>query len=419
MKPDVLVVVGDDALRSLLEYCRTLNTPSFTLVSDPNTYAALGQQVEAALTQAGLKVLSLVLTGDEIIADERTLMRVMVQTPPGDQTYIAVGTGTITDIVRYDSFRTRNPFISVPTAPSVDGFVSIGAPLVVGGIKETFKAQGPLAVFADLQTSIQAPQPLKAAGFGDMAGKWTCLADWQLGHLLWDEPYDPDIDRRVQAALDSCVAALDDIAQNTEQGARVLMLALIESGLCMLEFGDSRPASAAEHHASHYWELLLLRTGRRAVLHGAKVGFATTLIARLYEQVRAWSREDVAARLDASRLPDPRVLTADIRAAFGSGADMILPSQQPFLEMTEPQFRALKARIVEQWPAIQAIAARVPPAAEIAALLHKVGGPTDPQGFGLTPDEVLPALRYGHYLRDRFTILKLLQVCGVDVAALL
>jgi glycerol-1-phosphate dehydrogenase [NAD(P)+] len=419
VKPDVLMVVGDDAVRALIDYCRTLDTPSFTLVSDPNTYAALGQQVEAALRQAGLRVLSLVLTGDEIIADEAYLMRVMVQTPPGDQTYIAVGTGTITDIVRYVSFRTRNPFIAVPTAPSVDGFVSIVAPLVVGGIKETFTAQGPLAVFADLKTSIQAPPPLKAAGFGDMAGKWTSLADWKLGHLLWDEPYDAEIDRRVRAALDSCVAALDDLAQNSERGARVLMEALIESGMCMLEFGDSRPASGAEHHASHYWELLLLRTQRRAVLHGAKVGYATTLIAKLYEQVRAWSREDVAARLDAARLPDTRALTADIRAAYGSSADLILPAQQPFLEMTPARFDALKARIIDQWPAIQDLAAHVPPAAEIASRLRRAGGPTDPQVFGLTPDEILPALRYGHYLRDRFTVLKLMQICGVDVATLI
>jgi glycerol-1-phosphate dehydrogenase [NAD(P)+] len=346
-------------------------------------------------------------------------MRVMVQTPPGDQTYIAVGTGTITDIVRYVSFRTRNPFIAVPTAPSVDGFVSSVAPLVVGGIKETFIAQGPLAVFADLKTSIQAPPPLKAAGFGDMAGKWTSLADWKLGHLLWDEPYDAEIDRRVRAALDSCVAALDDLAQNSERGARVLMEALIESGMCMLEFGDSRPASGAEHHASHYWELLLLRTHRRAVLHGAKVGYATTLIAKLYEQVRAWSREDVAARLDAARRPDARALTADIRAAYGSSADLILPSQKPFLEMTPAQFDALKARIIDQWPAIQDLAAHVPPAAEIASRLRRAGGPTDPQVFGLTPDEILPALRYGHYLRDRFTVLKLMQICGVDVATLI
>ena len=40
---------------------------------------------------------------------------------------------------------------------------------------------------------IDAPQRLIAAGFGDMIGKITSLADWKLGSILWDEPYDTAI----------------------------------------------------------------------------------------------------------------------------------------------------------------------------------------------------------------------------------
>ena len=55
--------------------------------------------------------------------------------------------------------------------------------------KKTVIAQTPIAVISDLPTLIHAPQPMIAAGFGDILGKAIALADWGLGHLVWDEPY--------------------------------------------------------------------------------------------------------------------------------------------------------------------------------------------------------------------------------------
>lgn len=68
----------------------------------------------------------------------------------------------------------------------------------------------------------------------------------------------------------------------TEEGIRILMTSLIESGIAMLKFGQSHPASGAEHHLSHFWEMEYLRRGSRALLHGAKVGVACAEISRLY-----------------------------------------------------------------------------------------------------------------------------------------
>jgi hypothetical protein len=49
---------------------------------------------------------------------------------------------------------------------------------------------------------------------------------------------------------------------------------LFETGLCMLDFGQTRPASGSEHHISHFWEMKLLLERRPAILHGAKVEVA-------------------------------------------------------------------------------------------------------------------------------------------------
>jgi len=419
MKPNVPTYIGKDAVPHLLDYCKTLPAHPYTIISDANTYAALGQQVHTALQGAGYAITNIVLKGDEIIADEKYLMQTMIKTPPGDMIFVGVGTGTLTDITRYVSFRTRNPFIAVPTAPSVDGFVSSGAPLVVGGIKETFKSQGPLAVFADLPTSVAAPQPLKAAGFGDIVGKYTSLADWKLGSILWNEPFSTSIEQHFRELLDNCVNAVDDIARNTEQGVCTLMQALIDSGLYMLEWGDSRPASGSEHHCSHYWELTLLRTNRKAILHGAKVGYAATLMAKLYETIRGWSRDKVASLLQQSNLPGYDAGAAEIKQAYPLGFEDVIQTQKPFLNLTEAQFNDLKARIVDNWDQIQAIASTVPPSTKIAEILQRAGAPTSWQALGLQEQDVIPAVIYGHNLRNRFTVIKLLRTCGVNPASLL
>ncbi|RPJ02331.1 MAG: sn-glycerol-1-phosphate dehydrogenase [Chloroflexi bacterium] len=415
MQPDVHIYIGRDAVEHLLTYCKSLPSTRFTLVSDTNTYSALGERIEAALAGAGLAITNVILQGDEVVADEKYLMQLLIQAPTGDQVFVGIGSGTITDITRYIAFRTRNTFISAPTAASVDGFLSIGAPLVVGGIKDTYKAQGPIAAFADLDTLVAAPHRLTAAGFGDVMGKTTALADWRLGQLLWDEPFDQTIDRRVRSAMANCFEAADDIASGTERGVRYLIEALVETGLCMLDMGDSRPASGSEHHCSHYWEMQLLKANRPAILHGVKVGYATSLIAQLYDKLRNLTQDEIRRLVQDARFSGHAAEIAEIRHAYGPAAEQVLRIQEPFLKMTEEEHDHLQQRIVENWPVIQEIAQTVLPSSTILDLLHQVGAPTDWKTLGLDEAMVEPALRYGHYLRNRFTVIKLCIMLGIDV----
>ena len=62
----------------------------------------------------------IVFENEEVIADGEHVFGVMRAMDLVDRTFVAVGSGTITDITRFVSHRTRGQFISVPTAPSVD-----------------------------------------------------------------------------------------------------------------------------------------------------------------------------------------------------------------------------------------------------------------------------------------------------------
>lgn len=406
IRPQVLYV-GPEAVTELVRFCGTNGHQRLLLIADLNTYAALGERVKGALDEAGLDCKLVLLKSTEVIADPEHILEILIAANNEKRTFIAVGSGTITDLARFTSHRTGQAFIGMPTAPSVDGFASIGAPILVQKIKKTIYAQSPLAIFADINTLRQAPRPLLAAGFADMLAKFTSSADFDLGQLLWDEPYDPVISERTRKTAQLCAANVDQIAAATEDGLRVLFDALIESGYCMLDFNESRPASGAEHHVSHYIEMQLLEQGKPAILHGAKVGVATIGMAQLFNAVKQLSQPEVAHALETVELPDREQEEARIRVAYGPQADILIKEQLPFTNMSAVQVDACKQRIIDNWPKIQEIARTVPSPAEITGWIKQVGGPTTPEGLGITEADFEAAYDYGQYLRERFTIRKL------------
>ena len=66
-----------------------------------------------------------------------------------------------------------------------------------------------------------APRELIAAGFGDMLGKYTSIADWRLGRLLWEEPYEESIAERTLAAVKS-PGARGESGASTQARMRIL-----------------------------------------------------------------------------------------------------------------------------------------------------------------------------------------------------
>ncbi|MNB68345.1 Glycerol-1-phosphate dehydrogenase [NAD(P)+] [compost metagenome] len=296
------------------------------LVADSHTFAAAGERLEALFDEEGISVaVTLVLpnTQGDVIADEASVVQVLLALQGNKSDVVVVaGSGTLTDIARYAAYTAGLPFVSVPTAPSVDGFTSSGSPLIIRGNKLTIRVVGPAAIFADTNILKAAPAPMIAAGFGDMLGKYTALFDWKFGRITAEEPYSPEIAGLTESALLACVSHVKEIGERTEEGIRILTEALMESGLAIQLFGQSHPASAAEHHLSHYWEMEYIRTGRRQLLHGAKVGVACAEISALYHEIAARPEIRNGAKWDQirkeiDRVPGPDEIRALLRAVHG------------------------------------------------------------------------------------------------------
>jgi glycerol-1-phosphate dehydrogenase [NAD(P)+] len=415
MPDDLFIYIGRNASEPLIEYCKNHHLAKLMLVTDDNTYAAAGQHLTEKLKAAGFDVKISVLKGEEITANEQYFVQVLLDTDREERTFLAVGSGSITDITRFVSFHTRSNFISFPTAASVDGYTSAGAPSVIAGFKKTVMCHSPLAVFGDLDVLSAAPQKMSASGFGDMLGKYIALADWRLGALLWHEAHDEAISQRVRIAVDKCVERVEEIGQASPEGIQALLDGLIESGLCMLAANSSRPASGTEHQISHHLEMKLLWYHKPAVLHGAKVGAASIIAATYYDKLRRISRSEVIKQLSRARQPSREQYEQEITKAYPGIEEQVLAEQEPFISLSEQAYNELRQNIADHWAEIQAVAASVPSPQQMADWLRQAGGETSLGALGFTSDEMKEAVEYSHLLRNRFNIYKLWHLCGIDI----
>jgi len=279
--------------------------------------------------------------------------------------------------------------------------------MVVAKYKGPIQAQPPIAVFADLPTLCSAPTEMIAAGLGDLLGKYTSLADWQLGALLYNEPFDENTYMLMRESADETVAFIDELSSRSCDGITSLINGLVKSGFGMLTFGESRPASGSEHHIAHFWEMKYILENRPAILHGAKVGIATIISACRYDLLRKMTRDEAAACLNDLPLPKQEEILAQIQVGYGPVTERIISIQQPLLDMSDEDLSSLKDRILNNWAEIQTIAHTVPHPADIAKWIVAVGGPTKPHEIGLTHDDVTLGIRSAHFLRDRFTLNRL------------
>lgn len=399
-------VIADHALEDIPAWLQSQGFLDVLIVADARTLATAGERVAELLNAAGHRAVVCRVQDNargEVVADEDAITQVMVALQPPMRAVLAVGSGTLHDVVRFVCHRAGRAFISVPTAPSVDGFVSTGAPIVLRGFKQTIPAIAPDAVFADLKILAAAPRPLIAAGFGDMLGKFTSLADWRLGRLLLDEPYCEQAAELTVQGLRLCLDGVEEIAAATPAGVGRLMEGLLLSGISMLMVGNSRPASGSEHHLSHFWEMRYLQEGRQAELHGAKVGVACARMADLYQRLRHMPVRDVEQALDTFTPPDANAERERITATFGPIAPQVL-TENAEAESPSP------CAVEERWREVRSIADSVPEPERLTEWLRRVGGPATPEDLGIAPDLVAEAVEYAMYVRNRYTVLRLARM---------
>ncbi|MFX1562846.1 MAG: NAD(P)-dependent glycerol-1-phosphate dehydrogenase [Promethearchaeota archaeon] len=287
------VLIGSGVVHQLGEVGRNVVASRRVLViTDKDVFKIAGKDSISALEEAkfDVEVLTISAATEETVEQAREAIR-----KQSAGLVVGCGGGSIIDTAKLSSAREKQPFISVPTIASHDGLSSPRASIKKDGASVSIDGQSPIAIVADTQVIAQAPFRYMAAGCGDLISNITAVRDWKLAHTLGYEYFG---DYAASLSLMSANIIMENaktIKPRDEQSARVVMEALIASGIAMGIAGSSRPASGAEHKFSH----ALDRIAPKPALHGEQCGVGSIMMAYLH----GISWEDIRNALAAVGAP--------------------------------------------------------------------------------------------------------------------
>lgn len=367
-----------------------------TIVCDPNTYDVLGKRVVTAIPGAEAKLIR------NPKADETTVDWLTDQTRHA-LGLVAIGSGTLNDLVKYVSHRRQQPYATFATAPSMNGYVTSTASISREGEKLSLPATPPAGAFFDLEILAAAPRRLIQAGVGDSLCRTTAEIDWLLSHHLLDSTYLATpfiIQAQDEAAL---IDRIEDLGKGTAESMRSLVRLLVLGGLGMLVTGSSQPGSQAEHLISHYIDMM--QRPHPGSLHGEQVGLATRTMAAL--------QDHILTRDDPPTLTETTIDRTELARRFG-------PKSQSCLRAIEEKtfagdrLEALNQRLGARWSTLRsAFRERSLPLERLQTAFDRIGVAADPRDLGIDPVGYEEAILHARELRNRFTMLDLAASAGM------
>ncbi|MFO7612273.1 MAG: sn-glycerol-1-phosphate dehydrogenase [Clostridia bacterium] len=284
-----LIDISESANENAINYISAKYPGKKTLICDENTYKVAGKQIEEGLSGAGQKLALHVVQGRNGLAiapDDAIIGSVLARMERNTDHFMAVGSGVINDITRQISYKMGVDYTVIATAPSMDGYASVTSSLIINNVKQSIQGQYPRAIFGQTDVLKNAPYEMLTAGFGDVIGKYNALREWRFGRDMNGEHYCAEIAGLVENAVAKCRQSSAGLKKRDEKAVVNTMEALVLAGMAMGLYKGTRPASGAEHHMVHYWDVDCIRRGVEHELHGNSVGIGTVIICRLFDMVR-------------------------------------------------------------------------------------------------------------------------------------
>jgi len=417
------VLIGSDVLTgSVAElFERSFGHAAAVVVADQTTYGVAGELVAQRLAGAGREMIEPhVFPGRPVLHADGENIEALVDSLAGHAAIpVAVGSGTVNDIVKRASHQTDRPYMCVVTAASVDGYTAFGAAITQDGYKHTLECPAPRAVLADVSVLSGAPAPMTAAGYADLLAKVTAGADWIVADALEVEAIDPTVWSLVQDPLREATARPAELRDGDAGALDGLIEGLIMSGLAMQAASSSRPASGAEHQFSHLWEMEGLGmdpdSDAPPLSHGFKVGLGTISSAALYERLLAsdLTKLDIDALTGA--WPSWEETERRVRAAHptpGLGQAAVEQTKAKYVGADVLAQRL--ARLRERWPQLaERLQEQLSGAAQLRRQLAAAGCPTTPSEIGLDEGRLRSTYRRALMIRSRYTVLDLANETGL------
>lgn len=405
---DINISAG--AIERLPYYVKKYGYSRPYIICDRITCEIAGRRCAELLEREGVEACVHILS--HMGFDEATLGEIVINKPDGCDVMIGCGTGSITDMLRYSSFKLSLPCFTVATAAPMDGFTASVGIMNVNNLKTTMPAHSSEVIIGDTDMLSSAPFRMTVAGYADLVAKLNSLNDWRLDRVVTGGHYCRKLDELVTFYVNDIISKTDRIRDRDPEALGDVMSALLLSGSTISLYGTSRGISGAEHHMSHYWDALAEQRGKGFGMHGEQVGVGTVLTLMMAEKL--CSREiDFAAAREKAGLYSFDAWAENIRRAYGKAAGAIIALEEKArVNETENTLRRIESE-ERHWDEIRGILSSAFPSEKLRSLLVELGCPCDPKDIGVDEATLRDTLAVSKETRKIFTIMQLVRDLGL------
>ena len=373
------------------------------VVSDSNTVEAMGRRVAKHVKAFGA-IEEIVLPGT-LHCDEPTIAMVQEKTRHADAV-IAVGSGTLTDICKYATFKDGRAYAVFGTAASMNGYAATTASVTLNnGYKTSLAAHAPRGIFIDLQVSADAPTWLSAAGLGDSLCRSTAQIDWWASHRLFDTAYSSVPYALIAGDEPAMIKSAGGLASHSLEANGQLHRVLTLCGLGVCFTGTSHHGSMGEHQVSH-WIDMFAGADHPGTIHGQQVGVASLAVARLQTELLTLDKPPV--------IKPTHIVEAEFVARYGEAVGRMCYAEAKKKAFDKAGAANFNRELADLWPQLrEELRPFIMDPAAMKSALQAAGGPVTATDLGLTRPVWRNAMKYARDVRNRWSFLDLADDAGL------
>ena len=196
----------------------------------------------------------------------------------------AVGGGLTADAAKYFAVNLGLPLTVLPTALSVDAFITAASGIRRDDCVYYIETKVPDTLILDLDTIAKAPASIRAAGITDVMSIATGAWDWKFAHEQGKNPHGmefiPWVYDNAQSILNGVLDCAEAAGHGDPDGLKTLYDCLaMEVQLCN-QIGHSRPEEGSEHYFAYAVENHM----GHGLPHGDLVGPGIMIMSKLQGQ---------------------------------------------------------------------------------------------------------------------------------------
>lgn len=215
----------------------------------------------------------------------------------------AVGSGLVADAAKYFAVKLGSALTVLPTALSVDAFITAASGIRRDGCVYYIETKPPETLILDLEVVGKGPPSIRAAGITDVMSIATGSWDWKFAHKQGKNPagmeFIPWVYDNAQSILNGVLDCAEAAGRGDRDGLKTLYDCLaMEVQLCN-QVGHARPEEGSEHYFAYAAENHM----GHGLPHGDLVGPGIMIMAGLQGQVTG----PLEAALKACNIPLDRI----------------------------------------------------------------------------------------------------------------